>query len=55
MKYGSQVKQGYAGMAIDYDLSPGVRFPVALEECKQPYAGYALMRPSTTSIPIALP
>jgi acetyl esterase/lipase len=22
-------------MAIDYDLSPGVRFPIALEECKE--------------------
>lgn len=28
------VEQGYVGMAIDYDLSPGARFPVALEECK---------------------
>lgn len=28
-------EHGYVGMAIDYDLSPGVRFPVALEECKQ--------------------
>jgi acetyl esterase/lipase len=26
---------GYVGMAVDYDLSPGVRFPVALEECKE--------------------
>ena len=28
------IEHGYAGMAIDYDLSPGVRFPIALEECK---------------------
>lgn len=28
-------EHGYVGMAIDYDLSPGVRFPVALEECKE--------------------
>ncbi|MGA7157574.1 MAG: alpha/beta hydrolase [Acidobacteriaceae bacterium] len=28
-------QQGYVGMAIDYDLSPGVQFPVALEECKE--------------------
>lgn len=28
-------EHGYAGMAIDYDLSPGVQFPVALEECKE--------------------
>jgi acetyl esterase/lipase len=28
-------ERGYAGVAIDYDLSPGVRFPVALEECKE--------------------
>ncbi len=26
--------RGYVGMTIDYDLSPGVHFPVALEECK---------------------
>jgi acetyl esterase/lipase len=26
---------GYTGMAIDYDLSPGVHFPVALHECKE--------------------
>lgn len=26
---------GYAGMSIDYDLSPSVRFPVALMECKE--------------------
>jgi acetyl esterase/lipase len=29
------VEHGYVGMAIDYDLSPEVRFPVALEECKE--------------------
>lgn len=28
-------EHGYVGMAIDYDLSPGVRFPIALEECKE--------------------
>ncbi len=28
-------EHGYVGMAIDYDLSPVVRFPVALEECKE--------------------
>ena len=28
-------EQGYVGMAIDYDLSPAVRFPTALEECKE--------------------
>jgi acetyl esterase/lipase len=28
-------QHGYIGMAIDYDLSPGVKFPVALEECKE--------------------
>ncbi len=28
-------ERGYVGMAIDYDLSPGVRFPIALEECKE--------------------
>jgi acetyl esterase/lipase len=27
-------EHGYVGMSIDYDLSPIVRFPVALEECK---------------------
>ena len=27
-------EHGYVGMTIDYDLSPAVRFPVALEECK---------------------
>jgi acetyl esterase/lipase len=27
-------EHGYVGMTIDYDLSPGVRFPIALEECK---------------------
>ncbi len=26
---------GYVGMAIDYDLSPAVHFPVALYECKE--------------------
>ncbi len=28
-------ERGYVGMAIDYDLSPAVRFPLALEECKE--------------------
>jgi len=28
-------EHGYVGMAIDYDLSPEVRFPAALEECKE--------------------
>ncbi|WP_345945163.1 alpha/beta hydrolase [Granulicella sp. dw_53] len=28
------IEHGYVGMTIDYDLSPGVRFPIALEECK---------------------
>ena len=28
-------QHGYVGMAIDYDLSPAVKFPVALEECKE--------------------
>ena len=28
-------ERGYVGVSIDYDLSPGVRFPVALEECKE--------------------
>ena len=28
-------EHGYVGMAIDYDLSPSVRFPVALEESKE--------------------
>ncbi len=28
-------QQGYVGMAIDYDLSPAVRFPSALQECKE--------------------
>jgi acetyl esterase/lipase len=27
-------EHGYVAMTIDYDLSPGVRFPIALEECK---------------------
>jgi acetyl esterase/lipase len=28
-------EHGYVGMAIDYDLSPAVRFPIALQECKE--------------------
>ena len=28
-------QEGYVGMAIDYDLSPAVNFPVAVEECKE--------------------
>lgn len=27
-------EHGYVGMAIDYDVSPEVHFPIALEECK---------------------
>jgi acetyl esterase/lipase len=33
--YSLLASHGYAGMAIDYDLSPAVQFPVALEECKE--------------------
>ena len=48
---------GYVGMAIDYDLSPRVRFPVALNECKEavrwPRAHAALYHVDTQRVAVA--